>query len=76
MTAVVSLAFGLEAPAIIDRQVPDLPDVANRFDARLRDRETARIRLHMVTMFLNVWRTHDLPGALARLAPVAPSDPS
>jgi hypothetical protein len=65
-TALMGLAWLLDAPPIIQAQVPDLGAVASRFDPRLSDNETARMRLHMITMFLNNWREQDFGGVLDR----------
>jgi hypothetical protein len=65
-TALMGLAWLLDAPPIIQAQVPNLGAVASRFDPGLRDNETARMRLHMITMFLNNWREQDFGSVLDR----------
>jgi hypothetical protein len=64
MTALMGLAWLLDAPPIVRAQVPDLAAVESRFDPRFAGNETARMRLHMITMFFNVWRGQDLGAAL------------
>jgi hypothetical protein len=65
-TALMGLAWLLDAPPIVQAQVPDLGAVESRFDPRLSDNETARMRLHMITMFLNNWREQDFGAVLDR----------
>lgn len=65
--AMMSLSWLMDAPAMIRRQVPDLPPAATRFDDVISTSETARTQLLMLTNFLNLWQRHDfgrLPGQL------------
>jgi hypothetical protein len=56
----MGLAWLLDAPPLIQRLVPDLADVKNRFDARISENETARAQLQIMTVFLNLWETQDM----------------
>jgi hypothetical protein len=58
-TAMMGLAYIMDAPPIIRAQIPDLAAVRSRFDTRLKENENARVPLHMMTMLLNQWQTRD-----------------
>jgi hypothetical protein len=64
--ALMGLAWLLDVPASIQRQIPDLATLKDRFDVRLTQHESARTRLQMMSTFLHLWRTRDFPGALRR----------
>jgi hypothetical protein len=64
--ALMGLAWLLDVPASIQRQIPDLADMESRFDPRLVEHESARTRLQMMTTFLHLWQRRDFPGALRR----------
>lgn len=66
MTAIMGLAWLMDAPAVIEKALPGLAADANRFDAAFRSNETARMRLHMITMFLHQWAKQDLGAVLER----------
>ena len=57
------LQWPLGAVALLERHVPDLSGVEDRFDQRIWDDEFARTQLHLLTSTLMLWRTFD-PGAL------------
>jgi hypothetical protein len=63
VTATMGLAYLMDAPAIIERQIPDLAGVRDHRDELIRNNEDARVQLHMLTMFLNQWQTRNF-GAL------------
>jgi hypothetical protein len=58
-TAMMGLAYLMDAPPIIRAQIPDLAAVRSRFDTRFKTNENARVPLHMITMLLNQWQTRD-----------------
>lgn len=64
--ALMGLAWLLDVPASLQRQIPDLASVADRFDPRLVEHESGRTRLQMMSNFLHLWQAHDFPGALQR----------
>lgn len=66
--ATLGLAWLLDAPPLIQREIPDLAEVPDRFDPRLRSNEMARTQLHLLTSFLNLWDTHDFGKALPGIA--------
>jgi hypothetical protein len=63
----MGLAWLLDAPARIQAQIPDLARVESRFDPRLAANEAARVQLHMLTTFLNLWDTQDFGSLLTRM---------
>ncbi|CAN7202394.1 hypothetical protein LJR225_000663 [Phenylobacterium sp. LjRoot225] len=64
--AMMGLAWLMDAPPLIQSQVPDLAEAESRFDARFKGNETARTQLHMLTNFLNLWQTQDFGRMLDR----------
>jgi len=63
----MGLAWLLDVPALLSRLVPDLAQVGNRFDTRISDNEAVRAPLQMMTVFLNLWETHDMAQVLREL---------
>ena len=66
--AVLGVAWMLDAPEIIEREVPDLADVQDGHDPRLRDNFLARAQLQLLVTLLNEWRGTDIGGAIRRFA--------
>jgi hypothetical protein len=64
--AQMGLAWLLDAPALIQRTVPDLAEVESRYDPRIKENELARAQLHMLGVFLNLWETQDIGAVLDR----------
>jgi hypothetical protein len=56
--ALMGLAWLMDAPTLILRELPDLDPMADRFDACFQQNETARVQLHMLTNFLTLWERH------------------
>lgn len=54
----------LDTVPLILREIPDLETVKDRYDDRFRKSELARTQLHMLTVFMNLWETHDLGKSL------------
>ncbi|BBZ26285.1 hypothetical protein MMAD_05800 [Mycolicibacterium madagascariense] len=65
VTATMGLAYLMDAPPLIQLELPDLDDVTGPTDPRLTSNENARVLLHMMTMFLNQWQTRDF-GTMLR----------
>ncbi len=57
--AMMGLAWLMDAPALIQAQIPELAEMESRFDPRFKANETARVQLHMMTTVLNLWQTED-----------------
>jgi len=66
-TALMGLAYLMDAPPIIRAEIPDLVNAKNRFDPRFQQNENARVQMHMITMFLNQWQRHDFGALLDRV---------
>ena len=71
--AMMGLAYLLDAPARILKEVPALPvsdltQVESRFDPRFTASETARVQLLMMINFLNLMRTASTKQTLQRMA--------
>lgn len=64
--ATMGLAWLMDAPPLIEARVPALETIEGRFDPRFTQNEVARTQLHMMTNFLNLWRTRDFGASLDR----------
>lgn len=62
--AVLGIAWILDAPSLVEAQIPDLHTVQDRFDPALRDNFLARAQLQLLIVMLNEWRAEDVGGAL------------
>ena len=62
--ALLGVAWMLDAPALIEREVPEIADVRDRTDPRLRDVFLARAQLQLLIVLLNEWRREDIGGVL------------
>ena len=66
--AVMGATWLMDAPALIQKQIPDLADIKDRFDPRFEANETARTQLHMLTTFLHLWDTRNFGRFRQRFA--------
>jgi len=64
--ALMGLTWMLDVPALLQKRIPDLDSVENRFDARIKDNELVRTQLHMMNTFLHLWQVKDFGAALRR----------
>jgi hypothetical protein len=69
VTATMGLAYLMDAPAIIERQIADLDSIANAQDEIFESNEDARVQLHMLTMFLNQWQTQNIGALVEHIIP-------
>jgi hypothetical protein len=69
VTATMGLAYLMDAPAIIERQIADLDSIANAQDEIFKSNEDARVQLHMLTMFLNQWQTWNIGALVEHIIP-------
>ena len=70
------LQWPLDIVPLIERHIPDLATVADRFDPRIKDDEFARTQLHLLTAYLMLWQWSDPRGLIdwaTRRAERAPS---
>jgi len=58
----------VDIPALIERLVPDLASVKDRFDLRIKDEIVARNQLQGLMTTLTLWREGDIGGTLRALA--------
>jgi hypothetical protein len=54
-----AIDWPLDAVPLIERHVPDLASVTDRFDPRIADDEFPRTQLHLLTARLMLWRASD-----------------
>lgn len=64
----MGLAWMLDAPPLILSMVPELDDVQDRTDPRLKDKASARNQLLIMSNFLNFWHSYDYGKVLDHLA--------
>jgi hypothetical protein len=64
LIGLLGICWLLDTVPLILREIPDLAEVESRHDARFRENELARTQLHMLSVFMNVWETHDLGRSL------------
>ena len=62
----MGLSWLMDAPAMIQAQIPDWQTLRDRFDPRLRHNETARVQLQMMTVVLNLWQRYQPAEVLSR----------
>ncbi len=60
------LLWMIDAPAIIEKRVPDLAAVPDAFDPRVFDDELVRTQVHMSAVWLTLWRLLDFGAQLDR----------
>lgn len=61
--ALLGMAWMLDAPTIIEAQLPDLAKVRDRYDPAFRDDFLSRAQLQLLTVLLNAWQ-HGRYGAV------------
>ncbi len=66
--AVLGVAWILDAPTLVEAQVPQLQSIADRHDPRLRNDFLARAQLQLLVVFLNEWLVEDVGSALREFA--------
>lgn len=64
--SVLGVAWLLDAPEIIRREVPELADVHDPHDPRLRGNFLARAQLQLLVTLLNEWRETGIGDAIRR----------
>jgi hypothetical protein len=61
------LQWPLDAVPLIERHVPELATVTDRFDPRIADDEFPRTQLHLLTSVLMLWQSSDAGGLIDRV---------
>ncbi len=62
--AVLGIAWILDAPSIIEANLPDVATVKDRFDPKLKDCFLARAQLQLLVVMLNEWQNDKVGDAL------------
>jgi hypothetical protein len=62
--AVLGVAWILDAPSLVEIEIPDFAALSGRRDPRLKNNFLARAQLQILMVFLNEWLTSDIGGAL------------
>lgn len=68
--ALVGTALVLDAPSLIEGNVPELDNVCNRFDSRLANNFLGRVELNILLVLFNEWLTEDIGAALQKMDPI------
>lgn len=55
--ALMGMTWLLDVPALIGKRIPDVGAHTTRADPRIRNHESVRARLQMLTNVLNLWET-------------------
>jgi hypothetical protein len=63
----MSLAYFLDSPTRILLRLPAAARASGPRDPLFRANEHARNELHVSTVFLNLWRTHDVGRSVGRM---------
>jgi hypothetical protein len=66
--ALLGVAWMLDAPALIEANVPELSRVTDRYDAKLVESFLGRVELQILCVFLHEWLTSDIGAALREFA--------
>jgi hypothetical protein len=69
--AVLGIAWILDAPSLVEGEIPDVHLVEGRFDPKLENNFLARAQLHLLIVLLNEWRVDHIGAALGDFAAVA-----
>jgi hypothetical protein len=70
--ALLGVAWILDAPSLVEAQIPDLHAIKDRYDARLTSNFLARAQLHILTVFLSEWLNEEIGAALRAFSPCSP----
>lgn len=62
--AVMGMTWLLDVPGYVRAQVPDLTSSSTRLNPAVKDVESVRCRLQMMTNFLNLWERNDVLALL------------
>jgi hypothetical protein len=65
--AMMGFSYFLDSPGRILHRLPDVVHASGPRDPLLLASESPRNQLHFSTVFLNLWRKHDVPAALDRV---------
>ncbi|MFT4055065.1 MAG: hypothetical protein QM681_11210 [Novosphingobium sp.] len=63
--ALLGTAWMLDAPSLLEAELPDYADLTDRTDPRLRALFIPRAQLQLLCLFLSEWRRKDIGAAIA-----------
>jgi hypothetical protein len=66
--AVLGIAWILDAPTLVERELGDVRAIAGRHDPALRSNFLARAQLQLLVVFLSEWQSDDIGTALRNFA--------
>lgn len=66
--AVLGTAWMLDAPALVEAELPDYPNLKDRTDPRLRHLFLPRCQLQLMRVLLSEWRRKDIGKTIRQLA--------
>jgi len=66
--ALLGIAWMLDAPSLIEANIPDLAEVKDRFDPKISGVFLARAQLQLLMVFMSQWRAAGLYEAVKALA--------
>ena len=66
--AVLGIAWILDAPSLVEIEIPDVHTVRDRYDPKLKNNFLARAQLQLLVVMLNEWRSCDVGSALRDFA--------
>jgi hypothetical protein len=66
--AVLGIAWILDAPTLVEAQIPDFTAIKDRYDPKLKNDFLAHAQLQLLVVLLNEWQFDDIGGALREFA--------
>jgi hypothetical protein len=69
----MGLAYLMDAPKVVQNEMPDLATVKSKREPHFVANETARVQLHAITIVLTQWQHHDFGKVLRQLLARAPN---
>jgi hypothetical protein len=64
--AVLGIAWILDAPTLVENEIPDFAALSGRQDPKLRKNFLARAQLQLLMVFLNEWQAGNIGAVLNR----------
>lgn len=65
--ALLGTAWMLDAPALLEAEIPDYPQLTGRTDPALRSRFLPRAQLQLLRVFMSEWRRKNIGAAIAAI---------
>ncbi|MET0546576.1 MAG: hypothetical protein ABWZ40_09715, partial [Caulobacterales bacterium] len=64
--ALAGIAWILDAPTLVEQEIPDAVTLTGRHDPKLRNNFLARAQLQLLMVLLDIWRRNDIGASLRR----------